>query len=50
MNKEKCPFCGADVELNKDEIRGYDENYFYSYSCSNEDCPVIHLEMIKQSQ
>ena len=40
MNKEKCPFCGADAELQEEEIRDYKGNYFYSYSCSNEDCPV----------
>jgi hypothetical protein len=44
MNKEKCPFCGADAELIKSTIEDSDIKIkgsfgFYRYKCSNDSCP-----------
>ena len=43
MNKEKCPFCGADAELIKSiygdfDIEKKDSFGFYHYQCSNDNC------------
>jgi DNA-directed RNA polymerase subunit RPC12/RpoP len=35
MSKDvKCPYCGADVEINHDDGYGYEEDVIFSQECS----------------
>jgi endogenous inhibitor of DNA gyrase (YacG/DUF329 family) len=33
MNDVKCPYCGADVEINHDDGYGYDEDEIHQQEC-----------------
>jgi len=35
MNDMKCPYCGADQEVNHDDGQGYDQDVAHQQECSN---------------